>query len=103
MSLGVCLWQVLVTSPGKGMQLDRIQLAAELWDADIAAEFGYKANPNFKDSLQYADDEGIPFLVILGESEKQEVRTSSPHFMNDLPFLLWSGVAALQHGSVQSS
>jgi histidyl-tRNA synthetase len=63
-----------VASPGKGMQLDRIQLASKLWAADIAAEFGYKANPNFKDSLQYADDEGIPFVVILGESEKQEVR-----------------------------
>lgn len=63
-----------MASPGKGMQLDRIQLASELWAADIAAEFGYKANPNFKDSLQYADDEGIPFVVILGESEKQEVR-----------------------------
>lgn len=80
--VGVRLWQVLVASPGKGMQLDRIQLAAELWDADIAAEFGYKANPNFKDSLQYADAEGIPFLVILGESEKQEVRGSNPHFIH---------------------
>jgi hypothetical protein len=29
-----------VASPGKGMQLDRIQLASELWAADIATEFG---------------------------------------------------------------
>ena len=75
-----------MASPGKGMQLDRIQLAAELWGADIAAEFGYKANPNFKDSLQYADDEGIPFLVILGESEKQEVSSSS---LNSVSFLAY--------------
>ena len=66
--------QALVASPGKGMQLDRIQLAAELWAAGIAAEYGSKANPNFKDSLQYADDHGIPFVLVLGESEKQEVR-----------------------------
>ncbi len=65
--------QVLVASPGKGMQMERIRLAGELWAADISAEFGYKANPNFKESLQTADDAGIPFLLVLGESELREV------------------------------
>lgn len=73
-----------MASPGKGMQLDRIALASELWAADIAAEFGYKANPNFKDSLQYADDEGIPFVAVLGESEKQEVRRGISKMTYDL-------------------
>lgn len=33
----------------------------------------YKANPNLRESLEYADDAGIPFVVVLGESERQEV------------------------------
>ena len=65
--------QALVASPGKGMQAERIRLASELWAADVAAEFGYKANPNFKDSLQQADDAGTPFVLVLGESELKEV------------------------------
>ena len=56
------------------MQLERMRLAGDLWAADIATEFGYKANPNIKDSLQYADDAGIPFVLVLGESELREVR-----------------------------
>ena len=70
--------QVLVASPGKNMQLERMRLAGALWAADIAAEFGYKANPNFKESLQYADNAGIPFVLVLGESELREVRPSCP-------------------------
>ena len=34
MSVGVPLAQVLVASPGKGMQVERIRLASELWAAD---------------------------------------------------------------------
>jgi histidyl-tRNA synthetase len=69
---------VLVASPGKGMQVERIRLASELWAANIAAEFGYKANPNFKDSLQQADDAGTPFVLVLGESELKEVTLPYP-------------------------
>ncbi len=66
--------QVLVASPGKGMMLERSRLACELWSADIPAEWGNeKANPNFKDQLQKADDEGIPFVVVLGEAELAKV------------------------------
>lgn len=66
--------QVLVASPGKGMMLERSKLACELWNADIPAEWGNeKANPNFKDQLQKADDEGIPFVVVLGEAELAKV------------------------------
>lgn len=35
------VWQVLVVSPGKGMQPDRMRLASELWGSGISAEFGY--------------------------------------------------------------
>ena len=76
----VSLAQVLVASPGKGMQAERIRLASELWAADVAAEFGYKANPNFKDSLQQADDAGTPFVLVLGESELKEVPPQTPKY-----------------------
>ncbi|CAK0784455.1 hypothetical protein CVIRNUC_007659 [Coccomyxa viridis] len=62
--------QVLIASPGKGMLSQRCQLAAELWQANIPTEFGIeKENPNFKDQLDKADNEGIPLVVVLGEAE----------------------------------
>lgn len=61
--------QVLVTSIGKGMQPKRMEMCAALWAQGIKAEFGYKAAPTIKDALGYADDNGIPFVVLFGESE----------------------------------
>lgn len=61
--------QVLVTSIGKGMQPKRMQMCAALWAQGVKAEFGYKAAPTIKDALGYADDNGIPFVVLFGESE----------------------------------
>ena len=40
MSVGVPLAQVLVASPGKGMQVERIRLASELWAADKKLNVG---------------------------------------------------------------
>ena len=61
--------QVLVTSIGKGMQPKRMEMCAALWAQGVKAEFGYKAAPTIKDALGYADDNGIPFVVLFGESE----------------------------------
>ena len=78
--------QVLVASPGKGMMLERSKLACELWNADIPAEWGNeKANPNFKDQLQKADDEGIPFVVVLGEAELAKVSSGRFSLQTLLP------------------
>ncbi|PRW59901.1 histidyl-tRNA synthetase isoform B [Chlorella sorokiniana] len=61
--------EVLVASIGGGMQPRRMRLAAQLWAAGIRAEFGYKANPKMPDQLGYALKQGIPYLVLFGESE----------------------------------
>ena len=60
---------VLVTSTGKGLQAARMALAARLWAAGVAAEFGYKAAPNLGDSLRSADAAGLPFVCVLGPKE----------------------------------
>jgi histidyl-tRNA synthetase len=61
--------QVLVASIGNGMQAQRMELAATLWRAGIAAEFGFKANPKMGDQLGAAFDAGIPFMVLFGSTE----------------------------------
>lgn len=89
---------VLVASVGKGLQEERMALAADLWAAGVACEFGYKvrrgegsgaegrkachccaishnshtnpqANPNLKDQLRTADEAGTPFVALLGAEE----------------------------------
>jgi histidyl-tRNA synthetase len=45
-------------------------ICSSLWAAGIRAEFGYKANQNFKtDIIGFAQDQGIPILVLFGEDE----------------------------------
>jgi histidyl-tRNA synthetase len=51
-----------------------MEVCAKLWAAGIAAEFGYKATLNLKDQLGYADENGIPFVVLFGETELEQVR-----------------------------
>ncbi|GFH30655.1 histidyl-tRNA synthetase [Haematococcus lacustris] len=41
----------------------------DLWAAGIKAEYGYKPNPKMGDQLNYALEEGIPFMVLFGEEE----------------------------------
>lgn len=60
---------VLVCSVGKGLQQERMRLASELWASGVAAEFGYKPDPNLKDQLRAADEGGVPFVVLLGKEE----------------------------------
>ena len=60
---------VLVCSVGKGLQPERMRVAAELWAAGVAAEFGYKPDPNLKDQLRAADEGGVPFVCLLGKEE----------------------------------
>ena len=61
--------QVLVVSIGKNLQPKRMEICAQLWAKQIRAEFGYKATSNLKEALAYADDNGIPYVVLFGESE----------------------------------
>lgn len=58
-----------MVSIGKNLQPKRMEICAQLWAKQIRAEFGYKANSNLKEALAYADDNGIPYVVLFGESE----------------------------------
>ncbi len=88
---------MLVTSIGKGMQPKRMEMCAALWAQGVKAEFGYKAAPTIKDALGYADDNGIPFVVLFGESELASasvkvmlpgVDAHSPHIQCDPTHML---------------
>jgi len=89
----VAWWlQVLVTSIGKGMQPKRMEMCAALWAQGVKAEFGYKAAPTIKDALGYADDNGIPFVVLFGESELASASVKVmmfPGFGAHLPHIQW--------------
>ncbi|GFR48348.1 hypothetical protein Agub_g10235, partial [Astrephomene gubernaculifera] len=61
--------EVLVGSIGPGLQVRRMQLAAQLWAAGIRAEFGYKPAPKMADNLGYCHEQGVPFMVLFGEDE----------------------------------
>eukprot|EP00887_Chlorella_sp_A99_P006734 scaffold3.g6734.t1 len=63
---------VLVASIGSGMQSRRMEIASSLWAAGLRAEFGFKPNPKMADQLGYALKQGIPFMVLFGESEVEQ-------------------------------
>lgn len=63
--------EVLVASAQKNLLEERMRLCAELWQADVKAEFSYKKNPKLLAQLQYCEETGIPFALIIGESEIQ--------------------------------
>lgn len=87
------------------MQAKRMEMCAALWAQGVKAEFGYKAAPTIKDALGYADDNGVPFVVLFGESElasaSVKVRllpraSSSCHYHN----LTAAKLGALHHCTV---
>ena len=49
-----------------------MKLTNLLWEADIRTEQPYKKNPKMLNQLQYCEDNGIPFAVIIGESELEK-------------------------------
>ena len=59
-----------------GLLKERMQVARTLWDAGIKAEFAYKEKPKLVAQFKKAEENGIPFAVILGEEEvaRGEVR-----------------------------
>ena len=61
--------QVYVVSAQKGLMDERLKILASLWDAGIKAEQSYKGNAKFLNQLQYCEDNGIPWAVVIGGSE----------------------------------
>ncbi|KAJ5744443.1 Histidine--tRNA ligase [Penicillium manginii] len=55
-----------------GMLKERMEMCQKLWSADIKAEFNYKQKPKLQQQFKAAEDGGIPFGLILGESELAE-------------------------------
>ena len=53
-----------------GLLTERMQVAKMLWDAGIKAEFAYKQKPKLPAQFKSAEQNGIPFAVILGEEEQ---------------------------------
>jgi len=55
-----------------GLLKERMQVAKTLWDAGIKAEFAYKQKPKLPAQFKSAEQNGIPFAVILGEDEQAQ-------------------------------
>ncbi|CAG8467717.1 4455_t:CDS:10 [Acaulospora colombiana] len=68
--------EVYVIAVADGLLDDRMKICAELWDADIKAEFTYKNKPKLQHQFSVCDREQIPFAVIIGRDElnRGEVR-----------------------------
>lgn len=61
--------EVFVASAHKGLHEKRLKVLSELWDAGIKAEQSYKSNPKLLAQLQHCEENSIPFVIILGDSE----------------------------------
>jgi len=64
--------QILVSSLGKNLTAKRMEVLSELWKAGFKAETLYVDNPRADKTFSYAFDNGIPLILIIGESELQE-------------------------------
>eukprot|EP00268_Persea_americana_P003306 TRINITY_DN10996_c0_g1_i6.p1 TRINITY_DN10996_c0_g1~~TRINITY_DN10996_c0_g1_i6.p1 ORF type:complete len:1275 (-),score=277.01 TRINITY_DN10996_c0_g1_i6:717-4541(-) len=61
--------KILICSKGGGGMLEeRMELVAELWEANIKAEFVPTSDPSLTDHYEYANEHDIKCLVILTES-----------------------------------
>lgn len=61
--------QVLVASTSGGLLLERLALCRLLWNANISAEILQLETPKFTKQLHHALDTGIPYMIVIGESE----------------------------------
>lgn len=61
--------QVYVASAHKGLHEKRLNILSILWQAGIRAEHSYKLNPKLLVQLQHCEDNGIPLVVVFGDSE----------------------------------
>uniref|UniRef100_A0A7S1UXW1 histidine--tRNA ligase n=1 Tax=Grammatophora oceanica TaxID=210454 RepID=A0A7S1UXW1_9STRA len=65
--------EILVASAGgNGMLQERMKITRMLWDANLSAEFTQQETPKVKYELASALDRGIPYVVIVGETEWAE-------------------------------
>ncbi|KAK4688401.1 histidyl-tRNA synthetase, partial [Tremellales sp. Uapishka_1] len=63
--------EVFVLSLGEGLLKERMAVAKMLWDSGIKAEFTYKAKPKVPAQWKTADEDQVPFVIILAPTELQ--------------------------------
>jgi len=61
--------QVFVVAAEKELLIERMRLVTLLWNANIRAEFSYRAEPKIAPQLNQANAAGVPFAVIFGKAE----------------------------------
>ncbi|XP_043285982.1 histidine--tRNA ligase isoform X2 [Venturia canescens] len=61
--------EVYVATAQKNLHEERMKLLTDLWEAGIKAEQSYKKSPKLLAQLQFCEDSGIPFAIIIGEGE----------------------------------
>ncbi|VDO09362.1 unnamed protein product [Rodentolepis nana] len=61
--------EVMIIVAHKGLITPRLQIAQELWDANIKTAFSHKNQPKLLDQLQYCESTGIPLAVLIGQTE----------------------------------
>ncbi|XP_038213732.1 histidine--tRNA ligase, cytoplasmic isoform X1 [Zerene cesonia] len=80
---------VYVASAQKNFLDERLKICAELWNAGIKTEQSYKKNPKMLNQLQHCEENGIPFAVVLGESELKrgvvKIRNITTREENEVP------------------
>ncbi|KAF2405229.1 histidyl-tRNA synthetase [Trichodelitschia bisporula] len=52
-----------------GLLKQRMEVAKELWNAGVKAEFSWKVKPKLPQQFKQAEQGGVPFAIILGEDE----------------------------------
>ncbi|KAG4067138.1 hypothetical protein HA402_000129 [Bradysia odoriphaga] len=60
---------VYVASAHKGLHEKRLEILTQLWDAGLKTEHSYKLNPKLLAQLQHCEERGIPYALVLGDSE----------------------------------
>lgn len=60
---------VYVASAHKGLHEKRLHVLNELWTGGVRAEHSYKLNPKLLAQLQHCEENQIPLVLILGDSE----------------------------------
>merc|ERR1712203_808960 len=61
--------QVYVMGARTHMTEQRMKVVTELWTGDVRAEHSYKKSPKMLNQLQYCEEQGIPYAIVIGESE----------------------------------
>lgn len=61
--------EVFVIAVGDGLLKERMEIANQLWDADIKASFLFKNKPKLPAQWAACEKDHIPFAVIIGKDE----------------------------------